>query len=244
MARFAFHGPPPQPPGPQSWMKRISAILFPPKPKLVLAAHYPRDQTTSITAITKVAIQPASTAHPLRTRAHYRPAQRTSLERAVVALGSVVFGTCVAYWALSRDEVVITKRHRTMGFSWDFEKKLFGERKDPINDPDLGGLVTPDDDLRARAVLEIARRILDAMKEAFPSIYKELEWDISVRAKSVANAFYRPGGHLVINTGIVDMIANAQEKGLVESSRDALAVVIAHELAHGTHFKEVARALD
>jgi metalloendopeptidase OMA1, mitochondrial len=62
---------------------------------------------------------------------------------------------------------------------------------------------------------------------------REYDWRIwLVDSPSVANACCYPGGKIIVYTGILDVIDAAVEKGLVANKHDALAVILAHEIAH------------
>jgi hypothetical protein len=235
MVRIAFHGPSRTPPK----VARLTAIyraIFPPKPLIIQAAHYPKYHLASNRATAIHRAHPASATSRLRTN-HFSAKPRVMLERFVVICGAVLVTGCVVYWATSRDEVVLTKRQRTMAFSWDFEKRLFSakdDEKSQSEDSSLGSILDPSTDERAEIVLKITTLILEVMENEFPQIYKQLDWNVFVRKNPKVNAFYKPGGSLTVFSGLIDMVAEAENKHQLENARNALALVISHELAHGT----------
>lgn len=237
MVRSAIHFPL-KPFKQESILRRvIRRIIFgPPRPVVVQTVHILKPETTAGAKNTANAVHRAKRASSThrQTTLHFSKGPQVLLERLVVFTGAFVVTGCVAYWALSRDQVVLTHRQRTMAFSWGFERRFFADKPTGVEVATSSSRIDPKFDVRAQVAEEIAKRILEAMAREFPSIYKELEWNIEVQENSSVNAFYRPGGCLTINSGIIDMITAAEIRGELKSSRDALALVIAHELAHGT----------
>ncbi|GLE08489.1 hypothetical protein PINS_up019697 [Pythium insidiosum] len=83
---------------------------------------------------------------------------------------------------------------------------------------------------RVRMCVDVAARLVSVSEHLFPRQYDWRVW--LVDAPSVANACCFPGGKMIIYSGILDVVDAAVEKGLVDNKHDALAVILAHEIAH------------
>ena len=242
MVRTAFHGPAKVPPK-ISILTFVYRLIFRPRPVVVHAAHYPRyslgNDTISKRHSKAIAVHKAHVASNARSSKtqHYSTRPTSELERLVLIIGASILGGCVTYWAVSRDQVVFTKRRRTMAFSWDFERRLFSEKNEKASqnqdDPKLGRVLSAEESDKAKMVNEITNRILAVMQEEFPETYKQLDWNVTVRENPRVNAFYQPGGMLTVFSGLIDMVVKAEIDGQIGSARDALALVIAHEISHG-----------
>jgi predicted Zn-dependent protease len=225
-----------------STIQRIYRLFIPPKPVVIRAGHYLKSkplgtlsakQEQSENVVANFKAHGASQTKSTFTK-HFSTKPNSALERRVMFAGGAVFITSVVYWALSRDEVVLTHRHRTMAFSWEFERDKFGRSafvdKD---DSKYGDLIEPEDDVRSLAVHEIAKRIITVAEEDFPEIRGKIGWKVYVRKNRVVNAFYMPGGTLTVFTGLIDTFAKAAVEKQLDNCIDALAAVIAHECSHG-----------
>lgn len=78
--------------------------------------------------------------------------------------------------------------------------------------------------------MRIGRRLVSVSEHLFP---REYDWRVwLVDNPGSANACCAPGGKIIVQTGLLDLIDFAVAKGICESRHDALAVVLAHEIAH------------
>jgi len=241
MGRYVYHGV--REPRRLSLAQRVRLALFPVRPIEIRAAHIPQPPSISNRRMPTLQVGPGSILMARRasiskrgSTVHVSAEPRHLLEKAVIGFGAFVVASSVVYWAFSRDVVFLTNRERTMAFSWEFEREYFGSRVDKNNDQrdaDLGPRVEPENDPRSAMVHEIARRIILVAEQDFPEVRNKLEWKVVVRKNPTINAFCEPGGSLTVFTGLIDCMVNAQIEGRVESARDAVAAVVAHEISHG-----------
>ncbi len=91
----------------------------------------------------------------------------------------------------------------------------------------------PASDPAAREVREIATRLIDKVDEVSSALAAEhgmqaldhwrgFEWEVNVIPSPQANAFCLPGGKMAVYTGLIP----------VAETKDAMAVVMGHEIAH------------
>ncbi|RLN70303.1 hypothetical protein BBJ28_00015640 [Nothophytophthora sp. Chile5] len=73
-------------------------------------------------------------------------------------------------------------------------------------------------------------RLVSVSEHLFPREYDWAVW--LVDNPSSANACCAPGGKIIVQTGILDLIDFAVKKGICHNRHDALAVVMAHEIGH------------
>lgn len=71
---------------------------------------------------------------------------------------------------------------------------------------------------------------MSVAEHLFPREYEWRVWFID--KPTSANACCYPGGKIIVHSGLLHLIDQAVEKGTCKSKHDALAVVLAHEIAH------------
>jgi metalloendopeptidase OMA1, mitochondrial len=86
-----------------------------------------------------------------------------------------------------------------------------------------GAAVAPAGDAAAARVVRVGRRLAAAAVAEYPRLAADMDWRFAlVRAPGDANAVCCPGGRVAIFSGLLS----------VARDDDALAAVIAHEIAH------------
>ncbi|RLN96025.1 hypothetical protein BBJ28_00009381 [Nothophytophthora sp. Chile5] len=104
--------------------------------------------------------------------------------------------------------------------------RLLQELGNKAADEELAGARTIDDGPQLQMCLDVAT----VSEHLFPREYDWAVW--LVDNPSSANACCAPGGKIIVQTGILDLIDFAVKKGICHSRHDALAVVMAHEIGH------------
>ncbi|KAG5998340.1 hypothetical protein E4U52_000675 [Claviceps spartinae] len=162
--------------------------------------------------------QPSSQKSSIDATAHkYAPAERSLASRTVIVvacLGAVLF-----YFSTSQ-RVPVTGRRRFSFLSDEFVKYVHAKIGDDIVQMvhDQGGHFLPAWDPRTILVKRVMRKLIPV------SGLPDLNWEISVVADDIVNAFVYPGGKVVVYSGLISMCG----------SEDALAAVLGHEIAHTT----------
>ncbi|RPE82056.1 M48 family metallopeptidase [Vulcaniibacterium tengchongense] len=120
------------------------------------------------------------------------------------------------------------------GASADEEVQLGAQAfQQVLGDAGAQGALLPADAQASREVREIAQRLIARVPQVTaelaaqhgqqaPGDYRNFQWDVAVIRSEQANAFCLPGGKMAVYTGLFP----------VARTRDALAVVMGHEIAH------------
>lgn len=102
-----------------------------------------------------------------------------------------------------------------------------------LGDASAQGALLPPDAQASRDVREIAQRLVARVpqvtaalaaqhQQQAPTDHQGYQWDVAVIQSDQANAFCLPGGKMAVYTGLIP----------IAQTRDAMAVVMGHEIAH------------
>lgn len=102
-----------------------------------------------------------------------------------------------------------------------------------LGDANAQGALLPPDAQASRDVREIAQRLVARVpqvtaalaaqhQQQAPTDHQGYQWDVAVIQSDQANAFCLPGGKMAVYTGLIP----------IAQTRDAMAVVMGHEIAH------------
>jgi predicted Zn-dependent protease len=139
------------------------------------------------------------------------------LLRLLPVLLFVLYG--IYYYFSHRSEVPLTGRKQLVDISHEQEMALGLQSYREIL---AGENVVDPKDKNAQMVIEIARRLIQAVHKLDPKADPGFEWEANLIASDQANAFALPGGKIAVYTGIFPVAANV----------DGLAAVMGHEIAH------------
>ncbi|KAG2779775.1 hypothetical protein JG687_00012656 [Phytophthora cactorum] len=155
---------------------------------------------------------------------HVRPSK---LQTQLIRWGAVLGITSATYQFLTNLHTVpITGRTQVVVLSREEECEL--GNKTALDE--LAGSKTIDDGPQLQLCIDVATRLVSVSEHLFP---REYDWRVwLVDNPSSANACCAPGGKIIVQTGILDLIDFAVQKGICHSKHDALAVVMAHEIGH------------
>ncbi|ETI40251.1 hypothetical protein, variant 1 [Phytophthora nicotianae P1569] len=155
---------------------------------------------------------------------HVRPSK---LQTELIRWGAVLGITSATYQFLTNLHTVpITGRTQVVVLSREEECEL--GNKTALEE--LAGAKTIDDGPQLQMCIDVATRLVSVSEHLFP---REYDWRVwLVDNPSSANACCAPGGKIIVQTGILDLIDFAVQKGICHSKHDALAVVMAHEIGH------------
>ncbi|KAG1705255.1 hypothetical protein DVH05_004187 [Phytophthora capsici] len=155
---------------------------------------------------------------------HVRPSK---LQTQLVRWGTVLGITSATYQFLTNLHTVpITGRTQVVVLSREEECEL--GTKTAMEE--LAGAKTIEDGPQLQLCIDVATRLISVSEHLFP---REYDWRVwLVDNPSSANACCAPGGKIIVQTGILDLIDFAVQKGICHNKHDALAVVMAHEIGH------------
>lgn len=102
-----------------------------------------------------------------------------------------------------------------------------------LGDANAQGALLPADAQQSQEIREIAQRLVQRVPQVTaalaaqhgqqtPTDHQNFQWDVAVIQSEQANAFCLPGGKMAVYTGLIPVAQN----------RDAMAVVMGHEIAH------------
>ena len=102
-----------------------------------------------------------------------------------------------------------------------------------LGDANAQGALLPPDAQQSQEIREIAQRLVQRVPQVTaalaqqhgqqtPTDHQNFQWDVAVIQSEQANAFCLPGGKMAVYTGLIPVAQN----------RDAMAVVMGHEIAH------------
>ncbi|HZX79299.1 M48 family metallopeptidase [Lysobacter sp.] len=102
-----------------------------------------------------------------------------------------------------------------------------------LGDANAQGALLPSDAQQSQEIREIAQRLVQRVPQVTaalaqqhgqqtPTDHQNFQWDVAVIQSEQANAFCLPGGKMAVYTGLIPVAQN----------RDAMAVVMGHEIAH------------
>lgn len=102
-----------------------------------------------------------------------------------------------------------------------------------LGDANAQGALLPPDAQASQEIREIAQRLVQRVPQVTaalaaqhgqqtPTDHQGFQWDVAVIQSDQANAFCLPGGKMAVYTGLIPVAQN----------RDAMAVVMGHEIAH------------
>lgn len=166
-------------------------------------------------------------------------------EYVVSALGLGVLTFTLVYWWWYRDEVPVTHRSRTMSIPKWLEEKIGRNMEAAVRGDEAEPLLSPMDNELARSVDAVSRHLIEVAEHDIlgtplpPSSSSPNEhahsfpWRVLVVDAPIVNAFCAPGGLLVVYTGLVEFALRAERDKKISSAVDAVACVLAHEIAHG-----------
>ncbi|OWZ07234.1 Metalloprotease [Phytophthora megakarya] len=155
---------------------------------------------------------------------HVRPSR---LQTQVIRWGAVVGVVSATYQFLTNLHTVpITGRTQVVVLSREEECELGNKTAQE----ELAGAKLIDDGPQLQLCIDVATRLVSVSEHLFP---REYDWQIwLVDNSSSANACCAPGGKIIVQTGILDLIDFSVQKGICRNKYDALAVVMAHEIGH------------
>ena len=165
---------------------------------------------------------------------HYT--KRGGSDLLIIGLSMLSLASAYTFWFTNSELVFLNKlgRTRLMSISWAAEEKLARRLRVDLSisgDDEFGPELSPSDVCR-QEVENIVKRIIQSTEEDFPLLKGLLDWRVYVRENPEENAHCQIGGTLTVYTGMYDKLVLAKEDGLLENSRNALACIIAHEMAH------------
>ncbi|POM64483.1 Metalloprotease family M48X, partial [Phytophthora palmivora] len=155
---------------------------------------------------------------------HVRPSK---LQTQLMRWGAVLGVTSATYQFLTNLHTVpITGRTQVVVLSREEECDLGNKAAQE----ELAGAKIIDDGPQLQLCIDVATRLVSVSEHLFP---REYDWRVwLVDNPSSANACCAPGGKIIVQTGILDLIDFAVQKGICHNKHDALAVVMAHEIGH------------
>ncbi|KAG7378800.1 metalloendopeptidase [Phytophthora pseudosyringae] len=153
--------------------------------------------------------------------------QPSKLQTQLMRWGAVLGVASATYQFLTNLHTVpITGRTQVVVLSREEECELGNKTAQE----ELAGAKTVDDGPQLQLCIDVATRLVSVSEHLFP---REYDWRVwLVDNPSSANACCAPGGKIIVQTGILDLIDFAVQKGICTSKHDALAVVMAHEIGH------------
>ena len=130
-------------------------------------------------------------------------------------------------YLVSLEEIPYTKRRHSILVSASTERALGDSAfEQVVKEAQLSRTLLRPNSRPALQVRNIAQRITAVAGDGFGGGYQEhlknLQWEVAVIDSPQVNAFFVPGGKIVVYTGLMKMV----------SSEDELAAVLAHEVAH------------
>jgi predicted Zn-dependent protease len=142
-------------------------------------------------------------------------------------------GYAIFSWMGSRQTDPYTGEDAHYGATPQEESQLGVQAyREVLGDAQAQGALLPADDPASRQVREIAQRLVARVPQVAADLAAQhqqpvpdlgsYQWDVNVIRSQEANAFCLPGGKIAVYTGLLP----------VAQSRDALAVVMGHEIAH------------
>lgn len=154
------------------------------------------------------------------------------VEFAATAVGLATLVSFSGYWALNRDVVLVTGRSRTMGVPVWLER-IVGDSL-AADFANLPGVAPP----LVQTINDLVRPLSLAVNELAPvghpvrALLPPGDWGVLVVRDDAVNAVCLPGGHVVVFEGLVEFASRACREGKLDSAADAVAFVLAHEIAH------------
>ncbi|KAE9232976.1 hypothetical protein PF004_g9775 [Phytophthora fragariae] len=153
--------------------------------------------------------------------------QPSKFQTQLMRWGTVLAVTSATYQFLTNLHTVpITGRTQVVVLSREEECELGNKAAQE----ELAGAKLIEDGPQLQLCLDVATRLVSVSEHLFPREYEWCVW--LVDNPSSANACCAPGGKIIVQTGILDLIDFAVQKGICRNKHDALAVVMAHEIGH------------
>jgi predicted Zn-dependent protease len=142
----------------------------------------------------------------------------------IILLSAVLFLTCETDPLTGETNFYLFSDAEIFAMSFEQYKEFLDENKEKI--------ITGTDE--AKMVKEMGERIQKAAEKWYisigqPNYLKDYKWEYNLIKDNQVNAWCMPGGKIVVYTGILPVTEN---KTSPEKSKDALATVMGHEVAH------------
>ncbi|GAV03658.1 hypothetical protein RvY_14052 [Ramazzottius varieornatus] len=151
--------------------------------------------------------------------AHERKQLFRTHNRKLLYAAAAVALFCLLYYEMHLEETPFTKRKRFVVFSQQQFKEISNQQRDMLFEA-MKDQLLPSMHPAYVQVNRVARRLIHANQDI--AIIKDQDWAVTVVGDKQKNAFVLPTGHIFVFLGMLEMIAND----------DQLGIVLGHEMAH------------